>query len=368
MTKVDFAVSFRVEKKEGTARPLVDAVRFGGLNEPAERERGEEKEEKEEKEGKRIEIVAVGGLWVEGIARSYDVRSKVLYIDTIDPERRPGTISAVPICSGTGNSGTAENENAMASARTQPDDEGQCWPIGTKGGERRHGCARHVLDVKLLSCSSPQGQELFDQLQAFSCSFKAGLARASLDLAVDAAADLGALCRLILRDFVVEVIKQEVAAEACREERLAVAAERTATAAIGSVLKAAERAIMLRKRFALGSVGYGPDESSSVTNTNAESGKEKLHRTRASISSFSRMTANGVAGTPSGQFAAVVDKVVAAKMSFRCTTIVNEKRRKAPRDALALEASGVGVEGAPALNPDVVNRRRHDLQYVARWM
>lgn len=363
MTNVHFAVSFRLEKEEAAERTLEDAIRSSGSNETAERERREGEEEEEE----RIETGTIGGAWVEGIAHSYDVRNKVLYIDTIDLESRPRTIAGAPACSTTGNSGIADKESVAASARTQLADEGQFGRIGTEGGKRRHGCARHVLDVRLPSCSSPQGEELFDQLQAFSRAFKTGLARASLDLAVDAAADLGALCRLILGGFVVEILGEEIATEACRDERLAVAAERTATAAIGSVLRAAQRAVMLARRFASGRTAYRRKQSSAATNNNAETGKENLHHTRAPNSSSFHETANGVGDTSPRQYAADVDKSVAARMCFRCTTIVSERRRKALRNASAAAVSGVGVEGAAPLSSDVVDRRRHDLQYLARW-
>lgn len=297
------------------------------------------------------------------------MRNKVLYIDTLDPESHPGTIAVVPVYSNTGNNGTANNEKAVAgSAGIHPADAGQCGGTGTKGAESCHGYARHVLDVKLLSCSSPQAQELFDQLQEFSCAFKTDLVRSSLDIAVHAAANLGAFCRLILDGFVVEIIEEEVATEACREERLAVAAELTATAAIGNVLRAAQRAIMVARRSALGRARCQPNEFSTVTNINAELSKENLHRTRTSNSSLSHVTTNGVGGTSSGQFAAVVDKVVAGRMNFRCTAIVSERRRKARWNASEIAAPGVDAEEAPALAPTVTNRRRHDLQYVAKWM
>lgn len=364
MTKVEFAVSFRLGEDGATERMFGGAVR-----DPSETPHVSELERGEKG---RADIGAIGtAVWMEGVARSYDVRNKVLFIDANDRGSSPGTAGGATRPT-TDCNREAEIGNTATSARNQPTDEEQHDRSRTEGGQRRCGYyARHVLDVILLSCLSSQGEELFDQLRTFACAFKTGLVRASLDVAVDAAADLGAACRVVFGEFVFEIVKEGVATEAYRSERLAVAAKSTATAAVGSVLRAAQRAVILAQRLASGKAACRRNLKSAAVVNNNGTGEARLPRMRTSISikSVENSTphAPGESSGDSlpGHDTIVVDKSVAARMLFRCTAIVRERRRKVPRSIVAASVAGVG--GEDVANSGVMHRRRQDLQYLARW-
>lgn len=365
ITSVEFAVSFRPGQEEAAEQTLGGTVRSPSENLPAgELERGEDGQ---------ADAGAIGtAVWVEGVARSYDVRNKMLFIhaNTNGGDNIPGPAGAA--ASPTADcSGTAETENAATPARNQPTDEEKkhC----TEEGQRGRRYARHVLDVRLLSCLSSQGEELFDQLRAFSCAFSTRLARASLDIAVDAAADLGAVCREVFGELVFEIVKDGVATEAYRNEELAVAAKGTATAAVGSVLRAAQRAVILARRLVKGRAARRKNQGSADVVSNNAPGEERLHLVKVPNSitavkkSSMHMVGKGDGESLPGHQTTTIDKSVAARMCFRCTAIVTEKRRKVPRRVVKASAAGVGGEDAASLSSGVMDRKRHDLQYLARW-
>ena len=357
MTNVEFAVSFRLGKEEAAERKLGRAVRSSG-----EAPRVGDLEQAEEG---RADLGAMGAaVWVEGVARSYDVRNKMLFIDPESsggdccPGAAGGAARLTADCSR-----TVETESAATPAKNQPTDEGQ----------RCRRYARHVLDVRLLSCLSSHGEELFDQLRAFSCAFKTGLARASLDVAVDAAAHLGAVCREVFDELIFEIVRDDVATEAHRSKRLAVAAQGTATAAVGSVLRAAQRAVILARRLVKRRAARRQNQSSVDVVSNNGAGEERLQRVRtpnsnAAMENSSLHTVGKGGGEPlPGHRTVIIDKSVAARMCFRCTSIVTEKRRKVPRRIVEAPAAGMGGEGAANLSSRVMDKKRHDLQYLARW-
>lgn len=357
MTNVEFAVSFRLGKEEAAERKLGRAVRSSG-----EAPRVGNLEQAEEG---RADLGAMSAaVWVDGVARSYDVRNKMLFIDPdasggdCCPGAAGGAARLTADCSK-----TVETESAATPAKNQHTDEGQ----------RCRRYARHVLDVRLLSCLSSHGEELFDQLRAFLCAFKTGLARASLDVAVDAAAHLGAVCREVFDELIFEIVRDDVATEAHRSKRLAVAAQGTATAAVGSVLRAAQRAVILARRLVKGRAARRQNQSSVDVVSNNGAGEERLQRVRTPNSNAamenSSLHSVGKGGGESlpGHRTVIIDKSVAARMCFRCTSIVTEKRRKVPRRIVEAPAAGMGGEGAANLSSRVMDKKRHDLQYLARW-
>lgn len=353
MANVDFGVSFLLGEEEvaeqtwgGAARSPRETPTAGNL------ERGE---------GRRAGTGASGtGVWVEGVARSYDVRNKMLFIDARDRDSSQGAPGAAPHRT-TDCGGKSETENAATLARDQPAD--QELHGRSRAEQRRRSYARHVLDVRLLSCLSPRGEELFDQLRAFSCAFKTGVVRASLDVAIDAAADLGTVCREVYGVLVSEIVKEGIATEAHRSETLAVAANGVATAAVGSVLRAAQRATILARRFVSRRTARRENDHSSaavVNNTGTEEERLEHERTISVFNSLPDVAERSIGETSPGHDAIIVDKSVAARMRFRCTAIVTEKRRKVPGSIVPEPAAGVGGE-------EMTDRKRHDLQYLARW-
>ncbi|CAM9249583.1 unnamed protein product, partial [Hapterophycus canaliculatus] len=371
MVDIQFSVSFRRLKADQTAGPTSDGVATSiGSTETADRSSpGYGKEGRTaapSEDGKET--------LVEGVARSYDVRNKVLYIGEVGASSIMSSAIGAAAGSTASGSRSAHHENEGESSPDKLASE-ECSKGRRIGEDQCNRCsARHVLDVELLACLCPQGDELFKQLQVFSCAFKAGLARASLDLAVDAAADLGASYRLVLDTLVVDILKGEVALEAYREEKLAAAVEVAAISVVAAVLRAAQRAIVARS-------GPGRDRakrrrlgSAAAAGKDVETGMEKLRLARVSSSimipdqGFGRAV-NSDTGTKRRDCALVVDKSIAARMRFYCTTIVREKRRKAPGHAEEKALPGNGRQAANGTSSDVIRRdgTRYDVQYLAKW-
>ncbi|CAM9892025.1 unnamed protein product, partial [Ectocarpus fasciculatus] len=361
MANVEFAVSFRLRGDEETVEGTSgDSARSDGSTEIP-------RDWKHERAGdERNRTIHGRAAWVNGVARAYDLRNKVLLIEEIYPDTDSGgtTHTAHPTI---GSSGPIENktEGAIWTQGQLPDEE-QLRDSRSPGGERRsYRCSRHVLDVRLLSSLSPEGEELFDQLQEFSSAFKTDLARASLDVAVDAAAALGASCRLILDGLVGEVVEDEVVREACRNERLAIITQNTAAVVVAGVFRAAQRAVVRAGRLSSEAVLAKGGENNGTVGGNAETGPKKLG---ASIPVAT--LANAVHGSNTQRAnPVVVDKSVAARMRFSCTTIVSERRQAAATVVAAAPASGAREESATDLSSDVIrrNRKRRNLQYMARW-
>lgn len=367
MANVEFAVSFRLGGEGANQQTLGGAVRSPRETHPvSELERGEEG---------RADMGAIGtAVWMEGVAHSYDVRNKVLFIDAVGRNTCRGTAGTTAGRPTTDCSREIETGNDVTPARKHPADEEQEGRGRTEGGQRRRSSyARHVLDVRLLSCLSSQGDELFDQLQAFSCAFKTGLALASLDVAVDAAARLGVICREVFSELVLEFVKEGVATEAYRNERLAVAARGIATAAVGSILRAAQRAVILARRFVSGRGARRKSPDSAAGVNNAGTGEQRPQRVRTptsitAVQNSSPHTVGKSSGESSpGQHTIIVDRSAAARIRFRCTTIVSEKRRKVPRGTVAVSVAGAGREGRANSSSGVTNINRRDLQYLTKW-
>ncbi|CBN80035.1 hypothetical protein Esi_0022_0146 [Ectocarpus siliculosus] len=148
MANVEFAVSFRLRGDEETVGgTLGDTVRSDGSSETPRDWKQHERAEDEQ-----IRIIHRRGAWVNGVARSYDLRNKVLLIDEIYPEIGPRgtTATAHPTID---SSGSAENETGGAiSTQGQLPDEEQLRDWRSTGGERRsYRCSRHVLDLNAQS-------------------------------------------------------------------------------------------------------------------------------------------------------------------------------------------------------------------------
>ncbi|CAM9409837.1 unnamed protein product, partial [Scytosiphon promiscuus] len=367
MVSVNFAVSFRRLDTEEQAGPPPESVAISGgsigtTSRPSAMVG----------EGARNAPLAEGGetTVVAGVARAYDVRNKVLYIDEIDPPTRLGATTD------TAGPRLAEHAIVSASAVHKLADEKNSKGRRTGEDQCDRRCARHVLDVTLSASLSPQGEELFKQLQAFVCAFKTDLARASLDLAVDAAADLGASCRLVLDTLVVDLLNGEVATETFEEEKLILAAKGVAVSAVAAVLRGAQRAVIARNESGSGRPrrrSFDPAATASAGSV-TENGKEKLRRPGSSISvatpdQGSRGSSYGDTITKRKDSAAAVDESIAERMRFSCTTIVRERRHGAPGDAVEDAAPDKVRRTATGTNSDVTRRdgRRHDLQYLAKW-
>lgn len=351
MTNIEFLVAFRPDVEGDTKQTLGGGAGSSGSSECPRGSRSERGEKE------RIAGAAPGTGWVEGVARSYDMRNKMLFVD---PSLAGAAGHAAARSTNRGGA-QGEADNPAASVSIQRANKETNGRRGAEGPQTPPCCARHVLDVRLLSCLSPRGEELFDQLRTFTACFKAGLARASLDLAVDAAADLGALCRAILGELVVEVMERDVATEACRDERLSRAAEGAAAVAVGGVLRTAQRAVILARHIAMKGIARrrrGPPATSAATNNPAGG---KMHRAKSSNHVVDD-SGGGDANGSRSDAAAVVDKSVATRMSFRCTAIMSERRRgNVERDARE------GGEGASRLSSGLAGGKRPDLRYLARW-
>lgn len=373
MINVEFAVLFRRIPEETTRQASNSVARSVDLSDAAGRLKPEPGEE-----GRTAARSHDGNVtMIEGVARSYDVRNKVLYVDEVGESSILGATTGAAACSTARDSGSAERKIGGASAPTKLDGEGHSKGRRIAEDRCHRRCARHILDVKLLACLCPQGEELFKQLQAFSCAFEEDLARASLDLAVDAAADLGASCRWVFDDFVNDLLKGEVTMDALREEKLAVSAEGAAVSAVATVLRAAQRAVIARceSRRGIAKIrNMNFAAAAGAVGINAEIGKENLRRARARSSAVSldQDRRRGVKRDPGAKGkdgAVAVDKSIAARMRFRCTTIVRERRHKAPGGAVEGAVPGNRRQTTKGMSSEVIrhDRRRHDLQYLARW-
>lgn len=178
MIGIHFSVSFRLAR--------VDLTPLG---------RGAPSDLCRDTEAKNSPSEAATTMWIKGIARWFDVRNKVMYVEY-----------------GEERGGTTDSDNRETKSMC-PGGQGDLGP--SNGGTHYQAC--HALDVVLVSCLSPRGAELFNQLQAYAVSWKTSLAAEVLCIAIDAAAEVGAWSRFVFHEVAAEVVLQ-VARAAVEEE------------------------------------------------------------------------------------------------------------------------------------------------------
>lgn len=265
--------------------------------------------------------------WAEGIARWYDVRNKVMYIDDIERDN---------------NSGDSETAAAIAPAQRLQDSAGNDQRVDRA---EQGPFPRHVLDVRLTSCISPRGAYLFDQLKAFAREWKEALVADMLHLVIEAAADLGLMCLFVFDGFVVEVAAS-VAKDVHRSEHIA-----AATATVATV-----KASTKNEAFALQAALTTSPEEQEVVPTQDE-GDHPLYA--RSTTPTSAENAHKEHDTPVKH---VVDKNTFDQLNFRCTAIITERDKS---------AKSTGGSVSEKLDPSHAairqERTRHDRQYMAKF-
>ena len=316
MTSIEFAVSFR----KGAS------TQGSGLD------------------GSSIIISKPAVRWTEGLARWYDVRNKVMYIDDIE---RDNDVERDD-CSGDAEAAVAAvpAQRLPCTARNDQDD----------GRAERAPFPRHVLDVRLVSCISPRGAELFGQLIAFSREWKEALAVDMLDLVIEAAADLGSLCGLVF-DGVVADVAAIVAKNVYHGVHLA-AANATATAAVAATTKASTSTSTVLDLQAATMI-RAPEGQELVPAQQEEGGQQPLH-VRSTTPTHAESAHKVEGDAPLER--AVVDRDTSDKLSFRCMAIITERGKSGkPVSEGASEEAGLNS----AANKQ--ERTRHDRQYLASF-
>lgn len=280
--------------------------------------------------------------WVEGIARGYDVRNKILYIEKKEDGTAIEATATVDVTDEHRNSAVVDHweggkkENGPDAATT-----------------RQHSYARGILDVRLISCASPRGEELFKQLQNFTRKWEEALACDMLGLAIDAAAIFGASCRFVLDGIASEVVEETVTG-ALHDEELAI----IAAAEIAAATAALEAAKNEAKQRPITSI---PPPTNGLKDTPTEA--DPLHQQHPQAKS-SILTTTHMTETPATcklTSTKAVDENFAAGLSFQCTVIVKEKYKAAEWIAQA----GVGDQASLNSAKPPSERKRRDRQYLA---
>lgn len=331
MTSVNFAVSFCLGRN--SAENVAGGVYGSSKRAGSCREKVEE-----EQRG-----CGTGVAWRDGVAHWFDMRNKVLYIDhnreEESAERNNRTaVPPPPVAAVVGREGEDGVDSDM-----EPDIRRCCHP-------------RSILDVRLTCCLSPRGGELFEQLQAFSCEWKDRLARDALDVAIDAAAELGALFRFVVLDNVTREIVTEVAREVHNDEQRIAADAAAALAVKYAAAQQAERDTASMNARELGSVAVMEGEDAlreSTEGTNDEHPSQR--RLRVSI-----------AGAVPGESAALLrqfsGKNTCSMLNFRCTVIMTAEETVGGHDAAEsrMNKAGRNSKGTPQRQEPSVHR------YLAR--
>lgn len=270
--------------------------------------------------------------WAEGIARWYDVRNKVMYIDSIEPNN---------------SSGEAEAAVTVARARRPPDNGGSDQHDNRAG---QGSFPRHVLDVRLMSSISQRGAELFDQLKAFTREWKKALAADMVHQVIEAAADMGSIC-LYVFDGVVAEVAANAAKDVHHGEQLTAAAAAATATAVATIKTSTNNGTL-----SLQTASTTAPERQGVGPTQAE-GDQLPHTILTTISNTADC-AQIESGTPPD----VVDKTTFDQLSFRCTAIITErdKSRKST-------AGSVSEKLDPTPEAIRQERTRHERQYLARF-
>lgn len=324
MTSVNFAVSFCGGQK--SAENVVECVAgvrksaaFCGDKVKGERGRG------------------TGVAWRDGVARWFDLRNKVLYVEHNSEEEGSdktgndeASIPPPPILAVVGR----EGEDGAAGDNTVP-----------AIGRRFH--PRSILDVRLTCCLSPRGGELFNQLRVFSCEWKDRLARDVLDVAIDAAAELGALFRfVVLGDFTRDMVT-EVAREAHNDEQFIAADAAAALAESHAAALTARDAASTHAKELTG-------EDNVPQSTGVKDTTEKHHSERRLRFSI----AGAVPGESAALLRQAAGKNTAAMLNFRCTVIITAEEMAAGHDVAGEggKQAELGSTGTPRREKRSVRR------------
>lgn len=311
MISVSFAVSFweetigRVPKIRGPPRSTHDEEDIVGLPDRATKE------------------------LKEGVARWCDVRNKILYVVEIDNQAE-----TAPKCKSTDVVATTLSTTPTTTTAIRPpmpfpidrelDDGERRYPDGQETDRRCRG--RHVLDVRLLSCLSPRGAGLFNQLEAFSHAWKYDLAREIIYIAIDAAADLGRLCRSVFDGVTAEMV-EGVAREAYNDDQLAA--------------KASAAALVTATAAATAAAQKSPTEAAATPAAPLTASNRQHHqpidwksedseqpRRQSAIESSSKNVSSAKR---------TADNVIASKkLNFRCTAMITERETFAGSAAVPL--------------------------------
>lgn len=203
-------------------------------------------------EGARVDWGRVGSYWVKGEVQCIDLRRKVLYIDNkwgIEMDVS-ATASNVDMCGASPqplqpetpfSGGDVSHHNHSRFTMREGDKRASDY-----GGDRCLGDSipKSVLDVRLLSCLSPENQELFNQLIAFSMTWKASTALEAVELVIDNAAALGQLFRRVVDEMIDQVVAPIVLATLAeaQEAQIQVAGAKAAAAAERAKSEGVQRA------------------------------------------------------------------------------------------------------------------------------
>lgn len=180
------------------------------------------------------QVICQKGSWTEGVVRWVDLRHKILYIEEMNLNLDEVSMVAAA------DERTHLPPDPLNPSTTVDSMKNENGSRGSmKGREELASGALHiqyhlrsVLDVKLLTCSSGEDHELFQQQAMFCTAWKVSAAREAVDIAVEAAAQLGNMLRLlfdgIADDLIVEVVdekhSEELAAKATAALEAAAAA------------------------------------------------------------------------------------------------------------------------------------------------
>ncbi|CAN0056698.1 unnamed protein product, partial [Discosporangium mesarthrocarpum] len=139
-------------------------------------------EQKQEREGKRVKEV-------RGIAKQFDMQSKALYIsEVLSITTTPAAETNVGMDVSTGNREGGECRDSKSREERSCEGTEVCEKSLIPNGKSCRLYIRSVLDVKLLECLSPRGQELFTQLNDFVWRWKHTAVRTVIEDAIEEAA------------------------------------------------------------------------------------------------------------------------------------------------------------------------------------
>lgn len=209
--------------------------------------------------------------------------------------------------------------------------------------------ARHVLAVRLHSCLSPAGAVLFEQLREYSRTWKEGIARALLcDIIVSAAADEGALYRRVFDGVAIELVA-EFSREAYHVEKAA-----TDGRAVASRIAAAASALTRAQQ--------------------ARPAAESVRKVVAPVVSLAKTppaTADAFPSRCNLPSKALVHKIAASKLNFRCVIVVKERGQSRTTNEVTAIAESLPAEGQKsrmnATTSEATRRRRQqDRRYLAK--
>ena len=277
---------------------------------------------REVRDGREDSLSGAGGTWTEGIVRWFNVRNRVMYIEDVGERDRRNASN---------DKGAPDNVDPCPYPTTDGEDVPVSWSYDGQAISSRYQ-VRHALDVVLVSCLSPRGAELFSQLRAYVVTWKELLAAEMVDSAIDAAAEVGARCRLVLDEVVAEVVAQ-IAQEALGEGRCAVAAAAKAEVAAKSAAEAEVGSVVTATAFQEAQALVAARNEKPMTE------QEEQHVTkikREPLKGGRSQLPSAVASTPTETLPtrrSVHNVSAARKLNFQCIAIVTERATRQIKSA-----------------------------------